>query len=272
MEPDMGVHQSYEIGRECEAVKKMHAAGVPVPKIYWLEEDSKVLGHPFLLMEKIEGDRLLDVWIRQPEYRPELMADLISTLARIHNVNWQAHALSFLGKPENNLFYVEKEIEKWEQVLENNQYGPYPVMAAVAVWLRRSAPPSERTTVCHGDYSVFNAHVNNGRIAAILDWEMVGLGDPVSDVAWFCMIAKDLSIPDWDEAHFVRGYEEMTGTKVGEDCLAFWKVFSRFKMMAIAVSGLRASIECKPPSMRDMFNFSMLIIAMQDETAKSIGF
>jgi aminoglycoside phosphotransferase (APT) family kinase protein len=272
MEPDMGVHQSYDIGRECEAVKKMHAGGVPVPKIYWLEEDSKVLGHPFLLMEKIEGERLLEVWIRQPEYRLQLMEDLISVLAKIHNVNWQAHGLSFLGEPEHKLFYVEKEIKKWERVLENNQYSAYPVMMEVAAWLRTNAHPSERTTVCHGDYSVLNAHVYEGRIAAILDWEMIGLGDPVSDVAWLCMMAQSMRIPDWDEARFVRGYEEMTGTKVGEECLAFWKIFSGFKMVAIAVSGLRALIESKDPSMREMFNFSMLIVALQDVVAKSVGF
>jgi aminoglycoside phosphotransferase (APT) family kinase protein len=272
MEPDMGVHQSYDIGREYEAVKKLYAGGVLVPKVYWLEEDCGVLGHPFVLMEKVEGERLLEVWLRQPELRPRLMEDLISALAKIHIVDWQALDLCLLGEPEHDLFYAEKEIAKWERVLEDNQYSAYPVMAEVAVWLKRNAPPSERTTVCHGDYTPLNAHVREGRIAAIFDWEMTGLGDPVSDVAWLCNMVQEIRLPGWEETSFIRGYEDMTGAKVSKESLSFWKIFSNFKMMAITVSGLRAFLHARDPSMKEMFNFNLLSTALQDVAAKKVGF
>lgn len=272
MEPEMGVHQSYDLARECEAVKKMYASGAPVPKIYWLEEDAAILGHPFVLMEKIEGERLMDIWMRMPEYRSRLMEDLISALVKIHQVDWQAAGLGFLGAPEHDRSYALNEIKKWEQVLKKGAYSSVPVAAELGVWLRRNAPPADRTTVCHGDYSVLNAHVHQGRIAAILDWEMVGLGDPVSDIAWLCAMAASIRIPDWDEARYIRGYEEMTGTKVSEESLKFWKMFAHFKTIAIMVSGTRAFIESRDPSMREMLSFYLITAATQDIAARSLGF
>lgn len=272
MEPDLGVHQSYDLGRECETIRKMHACGVPVPRIYWFEADAAVLGHPFVLMEKIEGERLLDTWLRQPEHRPQLVEDLYTILARIHNVDWRTNGLAFLGEPEHTRSFAQRGVVKWQEVLEKTQYSPYPVMAELAVWLKRNAPSSERTTVCHGDYSLLNAHVHAGRIVAILDWEMVGLGDPVSDLAGLCMMAQNMRIPDWDEARFVRGYEDMTGTEVNQESFTFWKIMASFAMAAITVSGLRSYIDAKDPSMKEMFNFYMLNTVMQDIAAKSIGF
>jgi aminoglycoside phosphotransferase (APT) family kinase protein len=272
VEPDRGVHQSYDIGRECETVKKMLACGVPVPRIYCLEKDSAVLGHPFVVMEKIEGERLIDAWIRQPELRPQLMEDLVSVLATIHDVDWRANDLSFLGEPQHDLGYAEDEIGKWERVLEETQYHAYPVMAELIAWLRRNVPVSQRTTMCHGDYSILNAHVNKGRIAAILDWEMVSLGDPVSDIVWLCNMAAGMRLPDWDEDRFIKGYEEVTGTRVSEASLTFWRKFAFLKTMGIMVSGTRAFIESKDPSMNAMFNFYMLSVATQDVAAKSLGY
>lgn len=272
MVPDTGVHQSYDLARECEAIRKMHACRVPVPRIYCLEEDSAVLGHPFVIMEKIEGEKLLDTWMRQPEHRPQLVEDLYTVLAKIHSVDWRLNGLAFLGEPEHSRSFAEREIVKWQRVLKGTEYSPHPVMAEVAIWLKRNAPPSERTTVCHGDYSVLNAHVHGGRIVAILDWEMVGLGDPVSDIAALCNMAGTMRIADWDEGRFVRGYEERTGTKVSAESLAFWKIMGCFAMAAVTVSGTRSYIESKDPSMREMFNFHMLHTVMQDIAAKSIGF
>jgi len=272
MEPDRGVHQSYDIGRECEAIKKMYVNGVPVPRIYCLEEDSSVLGHPFVVMEKIEGERLLDVWMRHPEYRRQLQVDLASGLAKIHSVDWDTQGLSFLGEPGRVLGCVQDEVEKWEKVLDSAECGHYPVAAEVASWLRSNAPPARRTTVCHGDYSILNAHVDKGRVAAILDWEMVGLGDPIGDIAWICSMAASMRVPDWDEVRFIRDYEEMSGTKVNDESLRFWKIFAQFKTIAIMVSGTRAFIESDVPSMREMTNFYILTLAMQDFAAKSLGF
>jgi hypothetical protein len=81
-----------------------------------------------------------------------------------------------------------------------------------------------------------------------------------------------MRIPDWDEARFIRGYEQMSGTKVAEESLAFWKTFSTFKMAAIAVSALRTFIEAKDPPMKLIFTFNVVSVVLQDAAAKSIGF
>lgn len=272
MEPEIGVHQSYDIERECEAVKRMHANGVPVPRIHWIETDSQVLGHPFVLMEKIEGEKLLNAWIRQPELRPQLLADLAATLVKIHHVDWRAGGLAFLGEPEHSRSFAEIQVDKWQRVLESTQYCAHPVLTEVAIWLKNNAPSAQSTTVCHGDYSVLNAHVHEGRLVAILDWEMVGLGDPVSDIASLCNMAAIMRLPDWDEEAFIRDYEKLTATKVDRTSLAYWKISSLFAAAAVTISGMRAYIESKDPSMKEMFNFHVLGTVLQDIAAKSLCF
>jgi aminoglycoside phosphotransferase (APT) family kinase protein len=271
-EPDMGVHNAYDIGRECEALIKLRDVGIPVPYVRCLERDAKVLGRPFVIMEKIEGERMADAWIRHPEWREQLVEDFASILATIHSINWHDHGLSFLGVAEHDRGFAEKEIDKWESVLERAQYSPYPALAELVTWLRRNIPRSEHTTVCHGDYSPFNAHVFNGRIAAMLDWEMVDLGDPLSDVAWACFFIGLTGMPEWDEGGFINRYERLTGIEVNEENLFFWKLLAHLKLSAITISGINAFLESEnPTSMREVTVFNTLIPILQQNALRMLG-
>ncbi len=272
-EPDMGVHGSYDIGRECEALSRLYEAGIPVPVVHCLERDTRVLGRPFAIMEKIEGERMVDAWLRRPESRKQLAEDFVSTLASIHGIDWHGHGLSFLGTSEHDRHSAEGEIDKWESVLERSQYGPHPALAELSTWLRRNIPRSEHATICHGDYSPFNGHVLNGRIVAMLDWEMVDLGDPISDVAWACFFCGLTWMPEWDEAAFIHRYEELTGVEVKAEDLFFWKMLAHLKLAAITISGTRAFLEStNPTSMRELMAFNTLTPILQQNALQSLGY
>ncbi|MCK4351186.1 MAG: phosphotransferase family protein, partial [Candidatus Krumholzibacteria bacterium] len=175
MEPECGCVPPYDIRPQYEVLKRVYGTGIPVPKVHWLEMDSKVLGHPFFVMERIEGgDVLYNTYWTQPELREQLTRDYVSILARLHGLDWQALGLSILGVPENDRQYAEKEIARWEAMVEDNQYSPQPVVAELITWLKRNIPRAERTTLCHGDYHSRNFLTRDGRIVAVLDWEIVG--------------------------------------------------------------------------------------------------
>ena len=270
MQPELGCIPPYDIRPQYEVMKRLHSTSVHVPKVHWLETDSQVLGHPFFVMEKIDGgELLLDSYWNEPQYQAQLVNDYVSVLAKLHGLDWKALGLSFLDTPDNNRHYAEKEIAKWEWVTENNQYSHQPVMSELFSWLRRNIPPAERTTFCHGDFHVRNLIARGGQVVATLDWEMAGIGDPISDLGWACLFIRFLGF--WSEADFLRYYEEMTNVKVSEESLFFWLVLAYVKLAAIALAGLRTSLESTNLDVRQILdgNFSY---TLQDTAAQLLGF
>jgi len=154
-------------------------------------------------------------------------------------------------------------------VTEDNQYIHQPVMAELCSWLRRNIPPVERITLCHGDFHVRNLITRSGQVVATLDWEMASIGDPISDLGWACLFIRSLGF--WTEADFIRSYEEMTEVKVSEESLFFWLVFAYVKLAAIALAGLRSSIEPKDLDVRQILDGN-LSSTLQDTAAQLLGF
>lgn len=156
MEPEEGPTPPYDIRPQYFLMKKAHGTDVLVPKARWLETNSKVLGKPFMVMEKIEGERFDVDYGEHPEHRPQLRKDFLEQAVNIHKLDWKALGLSILGVPKNNRQYAEKEITRWEWVFENNKYRPEPVLLKLIAWMRKNIPTAERTTICHGDYNPRN--------------------------------------------------------------------------------------------------------------------
>ncbi len=273
MEPEYGPVPPYDVRPQFEVLKSVHGSGVPVPKVHWLETDSNALGRPFFVMDKIEGEALYGVFAREPEHRAQLVKDYVSILATLHALDSSTLGLPSLESPANDRNYAEKQIARWEWVVEDTQYSPQPVLAELICWLKRNIPPSERTTLCHGDYHSRNFLARDGRIVAVLDWEMVDIGDPISDLGWHSMFMRVLRENLWwPEADFIRSYEEMSGTKVNEESLFFWKVLSFVKLTAIGIAGTKAALESKEPDMRQLGIWNMLLPLLQDAPARMLGF
>ena len=273
MEPEYGPVPPYDVRPQYEVLKSVHGSGVPVPKVHWLEMDSNALGRPFFVMDKIEGTTLTSSFSRALEHREQLTKDYVSILATLHALDRETLGLSTLDAPANERHYAEKEIARWEWVVADTQYSPQPVMAELICWLKRNIPPAERTTLCHGDYHSRNFLARDGRIVAVLDWEMVDIGDPISDLGWHSMFMRVLRESLWwPEADFIRNYEEMSGTKVNEESLFFWKIMAFVKLTAIGIAGTKAALESKDPDVRQLGIWNMLLPLLQDAPARMLGF
>lgn len=272
--PDIGACPPYDIRPQYEAMTRVRGTGIPVPEVYWLEMDSRILDNPFFVMEKVEGESLLGIYNRYPELKDRLNQEFIDCLVKIHQLDWSALGLSVLGVPENNRQYAESEIERWQELIEQSQYRPQPVLTEALVWLKRNVPPAERTTLCHGDYYAHNFLCRDSHIVALLDWEMVSIGDPLSDLGW-CIAFLNTVGGFWNEADFVTAYEAAIGKKIEEEVLLFWKVYGLIKFAAGSLATYRTGLE---PSTNKEFEvqhlgmFSRFIPVILDQTARTLNF
>jgi len=264
--------ERYDFRRQYDVLRRVHGTGIPVPRFYWIEEDSTVFGHPFAVMEKVDGEVIGEVYKLQPQHQAQLVEDYIEILARLHELDWQSLGLSFLNQPEVEGSRFETTMDQWQLSIGSGQYDPQPLIVELATWLKRNVPVPERTVLCHGDYHLRNFLARDGRIVAILDWESVCIGDPMRDLGWSCVFLSTVYSDFCSDADFIRTYEERTGLKVNQESLTFWKVWAAFGLIAVGLAAIKIGLEAEQPDMRQLGIWSMLVPRLQDTAAQLLGF
>jgi aminoglycoside phosphotransferase (APT) family kinase protein len=150
-------------------------------------DDTSVIGAPFYVMEKIEGEVLLDSLpepLDNPEQRGRVADELIEALVELHAVDWKAIGLEGFGKPTG---YLDRQLRRWTGLWEHNRTRELPQVEEVGRWLAANLPESPPATIVHGDYRLGNTMLADGapaRLVAIFDWEMATIGDPLADVGY----------------------------------------------------------------------------------------
>lgn len=175
--------------REFTVLRALNNAYVRAPKAILLCEDESVIGAPFYLMERIDGnvirDRVPDAIDNEAD-RKRIGEELVDALAELHAVDYRSVGLDGWGKPSG---YVARQIGRWTKQLEGaTAYTrPLPGYVKVAEWLAGNQPPEQEHSIVQGDYKLDNVIFSAGspaRLAAILDWEMATIGDPLADLGW----------------------------------------------------------------------------------------
>ena len=201
---------------------------------YGLCTDEGVIGTMFYVMDMVEGRILWDQTLPQyeaAERRGIYMAQ-ISTLAALHNTDYEAIGLSDFGRPGN---YFARQIDRWTMQYRAAETQHIPEIERLIDWLPKTAPSDGRTTIVHGDYRLDNMvlHATGPRVVAVLDWELSTLGDPLADFSylltnWIHGALADLpdpsahGVPSLDEA--VAEYCRLTARERVVDldwCLSF---------------------------------------------------
>jgi aminoglycoside phosphotransferase (APT) family kinase protein len=232
---------------EFNAYRAFHGTGVPVPEPLWLEEDPRWLDHPFFVMEEVPDLEARPQVLFAPPYDAHLEKlgqRKWEILGEISRADPDELGLVGVMKPIALDAAWRRELDYWEGVLDEDELCPQPIIRAAIRWLRRHPPPpAQRLSVVHGDYRTGNFLFDTeGRIHAILDWEMAHLGDPLEDLAWginrvWCW-AKDERVGGLlPKARAVRIWEESSGLRADPDALHWWELFSCVKGQGIWVSG-----------------------------------
>lgn len=258
---------------EYEFYKAFGNSDVPVPKMRWIENGTEALGAPFFIMERILGCDSNTTRIQDAEYAPvrdALAKQMYEIVAAIHRFDWRGTEIERVIAPPAPADCWKRELDHWEQVINENELSPQPIARAAIRWLRANPPPPpERVTVVHADYRVGNFLYTPKGIHAIVDWEMAHLGDPLEDVAWSFMEAWEWTRDGrkggiiWAE-DAIRIYEEASGTKVNREALHWWDVFGSVKGQAIWLTGARSFQDGRTAELMMPFT-SYWLINFQDE-------
>jgi aminoglycoside phosphotransferase (APT) family kinase protein len=179
---------AHAVDREYRVISALYPTGFPVARPYGLCTDDSVIGSMFYVMDMVEGRVLWDLALTQyetEERRAIYMAEL-RTLAALHETDYAAIGLSDYGRPGN---YMARQIDRWTRQYRASETERRPIMERLMEWLPKTCPPDERTTIVHGDYRLDNLvmHATEPRVAAVLDWELSTLGEPIADFAYFLM-------------------------------------------------------------------------------------
>lgn len=240
---------AHAVDREYRITHALMDAGVPVAEPLHLCEDVEVIGSAFFLMRYVPGRSFWDPRMPgiSPEDRTAIYDSANETLARLHLVDFAALGLSDYGRPGN---YFARQISRWTRQYEASRTIEIPEMDRLIEWLPTAVPDvGDMTTIIHGDYSFHNLliHPTEPRVAAVIDWELSTLGNPMGDLSyhmleWFRPEGVDvrgtlkgadleaLGIPSAVE--YARAYRDRTGFAADPND-PFYRSFNLFRIAAI---------------------------------------
>jgi aminoglycoside phosphotransferase (APT) family kinase protein len=174
---------AHDMGREHRIISALAATDVPVAPVVGLCEDEAVNGAPFYVMGFVDGLVARDAAAAQAldvDARARAGDQIPDVLARIHAVDPDAVGLGDLGRREG---YVERQLKRWYGQWQKSKTRDLPVVDEVHDALAARVPEQGPAAIVHGDYRLDNCLLApDGTIAAVLDWELCTLGDPLADV------------------------------------------------------------------------------------------
>jgi aminoglycoside phosphotransferase (APT) family kinase protein len=246
---------AHDVVREHRILSSLQGTAVPVPKIIGITEDPAVTDAPLVLMSYVDGVVIDGVPVAQKltvEQRRNVGLALPKALATIHGVDLEETGLEDLASRKP---FAERQLKRWSAQWEKSKTRDIPDVERLADILQRNIPEQTEVSLVHGDF-----HLNNiitdpaeGRVLAVVDWELCTLGDPLADlgallaywpeagdkVAGPFMASTLEGFPSRDE--LVDAYVAATGRDVS--AVGYWHVLALWKLSIIAEGVLRRILD-----------------------------
>jgi aminoglycoside phosphotransferase (APT) family kinase protein len=188
---------AHDVAREHRILTALGPTGVPVPRTLGLCDDTTVTGAPFYAMEHVDGlilTRREAAEALAPEVRAAVARELAATLAVLHAVDVEAAGLGDFKRPES---LISRQLRRWRRQWEASRTRELPDIDEVGDLLAAHMPDERETVLLHGDYHLHNVVVgDDGRVRALLDWELCTAGDPLADVGQMVAYWNELRDPD----------------------------------------------------------------------------
>lgn len=214
------------ITTEAAAMEAARNAGVPVPPIISAGDDPEPFGRPFMIMERVEGETLARHILRDDEYsdaRSLFAAQCGTILARLARSD------------RSNIpdLAYDDQLQRWTDILRLTDV-PVPTFEWALRYLQTNRPPENPPTLVHGDFRLGNLIVGPEGVRAVLDWELVHLGDPLEDLGWLCARPWRFRGPEpvggmGRYADLLEAYEHESGSTVDPEQLQWWEVFGTLR-------------------------------------------
>ena len=255
---------AHDMTREYRVLAALAGTPVPVAPLVAPCTDESVIGAPFYVMEFVPGVVMrarADTAALTREQAAELSRCLADMLAAIHGVDVEAVGLGDLGRGAG---YLRRQLDRWQRQWQLSATREMPGYDRLVQRLTAALPAEGDVTLVHGDYRLDNALVAldpRPRIAAVVDWEMATLGDPLADLGltlvywtdpgeegWLTPggvpagpngVSTDATVTPgfWTRAQFAAEYASRTGRDVS--LIGYYMAFGYFKL-AVVLEGIHA--------------------------------
>jgi aminoglycoside phosphotransferase (APT) family kinase protein len=247
---------AHDVAREYRVLSSLIGTGVPIPSPIAIRPRDERLDVPLLLMEHVSGsvidgdEALASVG---PERRRAIGLSLARTLATVHAVDIEAVGLADLASHKP---LAARQLRRWRHQFEDSKTRELPLVEELADRLEAKAPEQQEVRLVHGDYHLLNAITDpaDGKVRAILDWELCTLGDPLADIGGLLAYwpeADDSVAPAPhalttfegfpSRAELTDAYAEATGRDIA--AVGFWETLGCWKVAIICEGILRRRID-----------------------------
>lgn len=253
------VKTAHDMRREFEVLSQLAAVYRPAPMPAFFCADDSVIGSEFYLMERrngvivrgefndarISGSAVAELEGSQ-ERRLSICRSFIRNLSDLHRLDFAAAGLADLGKPAG---YPRRQVEGWTKRYFNAKTDEHPELESAITWLNTNIQTESGASLVHNDYKFDNIMLDPDdltRITAVLDWEMVTIGDPLMDLGttlgyWMSRDAGEemmrmpfnprVLMENVTRRQLVEMYEDEAGRELPE--MLFYYVFGTFKIAVI---------------------------------------
>jgi aminoglycoside phosphotransferase (APT) family kinase protein len=251
---------AHDMAREFRVLSALHGSDIPVPEPVALCGDPGVIGVPFYVMGYVDGMVLRtkqDAERVSPDQARQLSERLTTMLAAIHAVDVAAVGLDGFGRPEG---YLARQLARWQRQWELSATREMPGYDRLVERLAAGLPSGGQHSLVHGDFRVDNTIVQlaagtSPAIAAVVDWEMSTLGDPLADLGLMLIYWADPDDPEWMDLELNAGatvtalpgfftraevasrYAQLTGRDLSG--IGYYMAFGCFKL-AVVLEGINA--------------------------------
>jgi aminoglycoside phosphotransferase (APT) family kinase protein len=189
---------AHDMGREFRVISALGGTDVPVARAIALCPDPEVLGAPFYLMSFVDGvvfDQAERLAALTPELARRACEELVDTLLELHSIDPASVGLADFGRPDG---YLARQVKRWQAQWRASETGPRPELDELVERLTATMPAQGAPAIVHGDYRLTNViyRTDVSGIAAVVDWEMATLGDPLADVGLLAVYHRLAAVSD----------------------------------------------------------------------------
>jgi aminoglycoside phosphotransferase (APT) family kinase protein len=216
--------------REAAVMRILRARGYPVPAIVWEEPDPDAIGHPFFVMEFVDGRARTD---------DEGLDDMLRALRRLHELGREAAdevaALDGLPAGRGPEQAIDAQLRHWHDVYRSAVTYPIPLLERGFAWLRANLRPTGPPVIVHGDPGPGNALQDGTGVAAVIDWELTHAGDAAEDWAYLALIrGRRLGSP----GSWKKRLAATVGVEYDEPTWHAWEAFNSVKGACVNLTAL----------------------------------
>ena len=264
---------AHDMGRESRVQRALAGTQVPVPQVV-LTDEGDLLGVPCYVMAKVEGHVIREEfpagYADDAAAKERIAGALVDTQSALHLIDPASIGMADFGRAEG---FMARQVRRWTEQWDRSKTHDVAEMTELSHRLSTNIPTAQRVSIIHGDYRLDNCIMDAddpGKVAAVLDWELSALGDPLADLAltlfyWleesdepFGITPSITRTPGFPGRDFVKArYAEQTGLDLSD--LGYYQGFSAFKLAGI-VQGINQRSKAGAMAGQDFGNLDDMVL------------